>query len=151
MEPSDHLKALDTESLDATFGDNSHNQSPKEEVLVSDSDKTEPSDHLKALELSDIRLQAKIEALIKVALTERQAEIVRMRYGLDDGIPKTLDEIGERFQVTRERVRQIETKVARKLMLSKQCEKIQWDLGGILEVTTGKSTVARATGLLKSN
>jgi RNA polymerase primary sigma factor len=141
----------DTESLDATFGGNGSNQSPREEVLVSDSDKMEPSDHLKALELSDIRLQAKIEALIKVALTERQAEIVRMRYGLDDGIPKTLDEIGERFQVTRERVRQIEAKVARKLILSKQREKIQWDLGGILEVTTGKSTVTRATGLLKSN
>merc|ERR1719450_1655105 len=98
----------------------------------------EPSDHLKALELSDIRLQAKIEALIKVALTERQAEIVRMRYGLDDGIPKTLDEIGERFQVTRERVRQIESKVTRKLKLNKQRDKLQNDLGGLLEAKTIK-------------
>merc|ERR1719284_1367465 len=134
-----------------TFNNNGSSQGPLEEVLVSDSNELDGPDHLKNLELSDTRVHVEIEALLQFALTDRQAEIIRMRYGLDDGIPKTLDEIGERFQVTRERVRQIEAKVARKLMLSKQREKIQWDLGGILEVTAGKPTAAKATGLLKSN
>lgn len=122
----------DTESLDAPFKENDPNQGPTEEVLVTDSNENDSHDHLKALELSDTRLQVEIEELLKTALTERQAEIIRMRYGLVDGIPKTLDEIGERFQVTRERVRQIEAKVTRKLRLSKQRKKLQMELGGLL-------------------
>merc|ERR1739838_276706 len=125
----------DTESLDMSFGSGGSDQVPLEEILVFETNEIDGPDHLKTLELSDTRVHKEIEELLKLALTERQAEIVRMRYGLDDGIPKTLDEIGERFQVTRERVRQIEAKVARKLILSKQREKIQWDLGGFMEVT----------------
>ena len=41
--------------------------------------------------------------------------MIRMRYGLGDGIPKTLDQIGETFGVTRERIRQIESKTMTKL------------------------------------
>lgn len=49
------------------------------------------------------------------SLTPRERDIVRMRYGLDDGRAKTLEEIGRVFAVTKERVRQIETKALRKL------------------------------------
>lgn len=49
------------------------------------------------------------------SLTARERDIVRMRYGLDDGRAKTLEEIGRVFSVTKERVRQIETKALRKL------------------------------------
>uniref|UniRef100_A0A7S0G1C7 RNA polymerase sigma-70 domain-containing protein n=1 Tax=Rhodosorus marinus TaxID=101924 RepID=A0A7S0G1C7_9RHOD len=49
------------------------------------------------------------------SLSPRERDVVRMRYGLDDGRMKTLDEIGRMFCVSKERVRQIETKAIRKL------------------------------------
>jgi RNA polymerase primary sigma factor len=140
----------DTESLDMTFNNSGSNQGPLEEVLVFDSNELEGPDHLKALEFSETKVHNQIEALLKTTLSERQAEIIRMRYGLDDGVPKTLDEIGERFHVTRERVRQIETKVARKLKLSNLCEKLNGDLSGIIE-TSHKCCKAKAAGLRKSD
>ena len=48
-------------------------------------------------------------------LTPREQKVVRMRYGLDDGFPKTLEQVGQEFNVTRERIRQIEAKALRKL------------------------------------
>jgi RNA polymerase primary sigma factor len=48
-------------------------------------------------------------------LNSREQAVVRMRYGLDDGQPKTLEEIGNRFSVTRERIRQIEARALQKL------------------------------------
>jgi len=48
-------------------------------------------------------------------LTDRERDVVRMRYGLDDGSPRTLEEVGKVFGVTRERIRQIEAKALRKL------------------------------------
>ena len=48
-------------------------------------------------------------------LSEREAEIIILRYGLSDGTPKTLDDIGKVYGVTRERIRQIESKVMSKL------------------------------------
>jgi RNA polymerase primary sigma factor len=51
-------------------------------------------------------------------LTVREQEVLRLRYGLDDGCEKTLEEIGKKFNVTRERIRQIESKALLKLRLS---------------------------------
>jgi RNA polymerase primary sigma factor len=48
-------------------------------------------------------------------LNSREQAVVRMRFGLDDGRPKTLEEIGNRFQVTRERIRQVEARALMKL------------------------------------
>ena len=48
-------------------------------------------------------------------LTEREAKVLRLRFGIGDGCPRTLEEVGAEFQVTRERVRQIEAKALRKL------------------------------------
>lgn len=48
-------------------------------------------------------------------LTPREQKVVRLRYGLDDGHPRTLEEVGKEFNVTRERIRQIESKALRKL------------------------------------
>jgi len=50
-----------------------------------------------------------------VALTEREREILRLRFGLDCGEPRTLDEVGEHFRLTRERIRQIEARAMSKL------------------------------------
>jgi len=48
-------------------------------------------------------------------LTPRERDVVRMRFGLDDGYAHTLEEVGQRFAVTRERVRQIELRALKKL------------------------------------
>ncbi|MBI2699392.1 MAG: RNA polymerase subunit sigma [Mycobacterium sp.] len=48
-------------------------------------------------------------------LSEREAGVVRLRFGLTDGQPRTLDEIGQVYGVTRERIRQIESKTMSKL------------------------------------
>lgn len=57
------------------------------------------------------------EQLLSVieTLTPREQKVIRMRYGLDDGFPKTLEQVGQEFNVTRERIRQIEAKALRKL------------------------------------
>jgi RNA polymerase primary sigma factor len=57
------------------------------------------------------------EQLIGVldTLTPREEKVLRLRYGIDDGHPRTLEEVGKEFNVTRERIRQIEAKALRKL------------------------------------
>lgn len=57
------------------------------------------------------------ETLITVlsSLTPREEKVLRLRYGVDDGRPRTLEEVGKEFNVTRERIRQIEAKALRKL------------------------------------
>ena len=57
------------------------------------------------------------EQLDKVlsTLTEREAKVLRLRFGLEDGRSRTLEEVGKEFDVTRERIRQIEAKALRKL------------------------------------
>ncbi len=59
-------------------------------------------------------LQRQLESLLD-SLSEREAGVIRMRFGLGDGQPKTLDQIGDTFGVTRERIRQIESKTMAKL------------------------------------
>jgi RNA polymerase primary sigma factor len=59
-------------------------------------------------------LRDRIESLLKT-LTYREREIIRLRYGLVDGYMYTLEEVGRKFKVTRERVRQIEAKAVAKL------------------------------------
>jgi RNA polymerase primary sigma factor len=52
---------------------------------------------------------------VLATLTEREQEVLRLRFGLDDGRQRTLEEVGQQFNVTRERIRQIEAKALRKL------------------------------------
>ena len=59
-------------------------------------------------------LQEQLESVLDT-LSDREAGVVRMRFGLTDGQPKTLDEIGKVYGVTRERIRQIESKTMSKL------------------------------------
>ena len=67
------------------------------------------------------------EQLIGVldTLTPREEKVLRLRYGLDDGKPRTLEEVGKEFNVTRERIRQIEAKALRKLRHPSRSRKLK--------------------------
>ena len=58
-------------------------------------------------------------------LSEREAGVVSMRFGLTDGQPKTLDEIGKVYGVTRERIRQIEAKTLAKLRHPQRSQRLR--------------------------
>ncbi len=58
-------------------------------------------------------------------LTPRERDVLRMRFGLDDGYPRTLEEVGRHFAVTRERIRQIEAKALKKLRHAKRRKKLE--------------------------
>ena len=67
------------------------------------------------------------EQLMEVldTLTEREQKVLRLRFGLDDGRPRTLEEVGRQFNVTRERIRQIEAKALRKLRHPSRSKKLK--------------------------
>jgi len=71
-----------------------------------------------------INLREKIEEALKNH-THREAIILRMRFGLGDGNEHTLEEVGQQFKVTRERIRQIEAKALRKLRQPRYCQKLK--------------------------
>ena len=58
-------------------------------------------------------------------LTPREQKVIRLRYGLDDAHPRTLEEVGKEFSVTRERIRQIEAKALRKLRHPNRSKKLK--------------------------
>ena len=58
-------------------------------------------------------------------LTPREEKVLRLRYGIDDGRPRTLEEVGKEFNVTRERIRQIEAKALRKLRHPSRSKKLR--------------------------
>ena len=62
---------------------------------------------------------------VLATLDEREQSVIRLRYGLDDGQPHTLDQIGKRFGLSRERVRQIEREVMSKLRQGERAEKLR--------------------------
>ncbi|MBE6778141.1 MAG: RNA polymerase sigma factor RpoD [Ruminococcaceae bacterium] len=59
------------------------------------------------------------------SLTDREAKVLRLRFGLEDGRPRTLEEVGKEFDVTRERIRQIEAKALRKLRHPSRSKKLK--------------------------
>ena len=77
--------------------------------FIEDQDATSPSEHA-AYELLKEQLEDVLDTL-----TDREESVLRLRFGLDDGRTRTLEEVGRVFGVTRERIRQIEAKALRKL------------------------------------
>jgi RNA polymerase primary sigma factor len=90
-------------------------------------------------ELNQQSLKSRIGVALG-ALNYREREIVRLRYGLVDGYSYTLEEVGQIFSVTRERVRQIEAKAVHKLQQPEQSRTLVGFLEGIdLSVSSGAS------------
>ena len=77
--------------------------------FIPDDDAPSPSD-----QAADVLLREQIEDVMET-LTPREAKVLRLRFGLEDGRTRTLEEVGKEFMVTRERIRQIEAKALRKL------------------------------------
>ena len=77
--------------------------------FIPDEDITAPADAA-----SQVMLKEELEDVLKT-LTDREAKVLKMRFGLEDGRMRTLEEVGRDFNVTRERIRQIEAKALRKL------------------------------------
>ncbi len=74
-------------------------------------------------------LKERIEEVLRT-LTEREAKVIRLRFGIGDGYPRTLEEVGTEFQVTRERIRQIEAKALRKLRHPTRSQQLRGFLDG---------------------
>ena len=72
-------------------------------------------------------------ALVLHTLTRREEKIMKMRFGLEDGSEHTLEEVGRAFAVTRERIRQIEAKVLRKLRQPSRSVKLRLFLDNVRE------------------
>ena len=82
---------------------------------------------------ADVAARTMLHAAVEEALSElneREQALVRMRFGLDDGQPRTLEDVGKEFGVTRERVRQIETKTLAKLRHEQFSQKLHAYLEG---------------------
>ena len=69
-------------------------------------------------------LREQLEEVLK-SLTAREEQVLRMRFGLIDGKAHTLEEVGKEFDVTRERIRQIESKALRKLRHPSRSKKLR--------------------------
>lgn len=119
---SDYI--VETESgyvLDGVYVDSDKNNTVQE-VISSD---FENEDNQSVEELSETNsLKASLNQVLET-LTDREEEVLRMRFGLDGDSSKNLEEVGARFSVTRERIRQIEAKALRKLRHPSRSRKIE--------------------------
>ena len=87
--------------------------------FIQDDEASQPAE-----EASYTLLREQLEEVLKT-LTPREEEVLRMRFGLIDGKPHTLEEVGKKFDVTRERIRQIESKALRKLRHPSRSKKLR--------------------------
>ena len=108
--------ALDPVSLETPIGeeDDSHLGD-----FIEDKDTLSPDDYTNNQLLKD-----EINAVLE-GLTEREEKVLRLRFGLLDGRTRTLEEVGKEFNVTRERIRQIEAKALRKLKNPNRCKRLR--------------------------
>lgn len=107
----------DTISLETTIGDDEDNSTLEDFI---EDVKNESPDRSAALQL----LKDYVKEII-VNLSPREQKILEMRFGLTDGVAHTLEEVGQEFEVTRERIRQIEAKALEKIRKLKFLEKLR--------------------------
>ena len=119
------LKALDVAkqpiSLETPVGDDDDSTMWN---LVSDTSVESPLDHATDEGLKETTTN------VLTALTEREAKVLRMRFGIDMNTDHTLEEVGRQFSVTRERIRQIEAKALRKLRHPARSEQLRSFIDG---------------------
>ena len=105
-----------TISLSKPIGDDEENQMFN---LIAD-----PQFSTTSGKASFVYLQDQVEKILST-LTEREEEVIRLRFGMVDGMSRTLEDVGLIFNLTRERIRQIEAKALRKLRHKSRCEKLR--------------------------
>ena len=107
----------ETVSLETPVGDEEEDSILAE--FVEDEKTTPPS-----LEAARTLLKERLKEIL-VDLTDREREILSMRFGLKDGVTHTLEEVGEKFSVTRERIRQIEARALEKIREHEKLKKLE--------------------------
>ena len=110
----------DTISLDTPVGEEEDSNLG---TFLQDENATNPSDSATILMLKEQLLE------VLNTLTPREQKVIMLRYGIDDGHPRTLEEVGKEFNVTRERIRQIEAKALKKLKHPSRSKKLKDFLG----------------------
>lgn len=108
----------DIHSLDAGVGRDGDDEDSVLGDFIEDEDAASPEDSA-----ANQLLKEQVQDILGV-LTEREQKIVKMRFGLEDGKSHTLEEVGQEFAVTRERIRQIEAKALTKLRKHKDAKKL---------------------------
>lgn len=108
----------DIHSLDAGVGRDGDDEDSVLGDFIEDEDATSPEDTA-----AGQLLKEQVQDILD-ALSEREQKIIKMRFGLEDGKQHTLEEVGQEFSVTRERIRQIEAKALAKLRKHKDAKKL---------------------------
>ncbi|WP_369000425.1 RNA polymerase sigma factor RpoD [Candidatus Nanosynbacter sp. TM7-074] len=108
----------DISSLDAGVGRDGEDDDSVLQDFIVDEDTVSPEDSA-----SNQLLKEQVQDILS-SLSDREQKIVRMRFGLDNGKNHTLEEVGQEFAVTRERIRQIEAKALAKLRKHKDAKKL---------------------------
>lgn len=108
----------DIHSLDAGVGRDGEDEDSVLGDFVEDEETISPSDSA-----AEQLLKEQVHDILS-SLSDREQKIIRMRFGLDDGKNHTLEEVGQEFAVTRERIRQIEAKALAKLRKNKDVKKL---------------------------
>ena len=108
----------DISSLDAGAGRDGEDDDSVLQDFIVDEDTVSPEDSA-----SNQLLKEQVQDILS-SLSDREQKIVRMRFGLDNGKNHTLEEVGQEFAVTRERIRQIEAKALAKLRKHKDAKKL---------------------------
>lgn len=108
----------DIASLDASVGKEGDDEDSVLGDFVEDEERTSPEDSA-----ANQILKEQLSEII-ATLTDREQKIIRLRFGIGGGRPHTLEEVGNEFDVTRERIRQIEAKALSKLRKNKDTKKL---------------------------
>ena len=108
----------DIQSLDAGVGRDGEDEDSVLQDFIEDEDSATPEESA-----TNQLLKEQVQSVLST-LSDREQKIVRMRFGLDNGKSHTLEEVGQEFAVTRERIRQIEAKALAKLRKHKDAKKL---------------------------
>jgi RNA polymerase primary sigma factor len=113
----------DITSLDAGVGRDGDDEDSVLRDFIEDEDSTTPEESA-----ANQLLKEQVQAILST-LSDREQKIIKMRFGLENGKSHTLEEVGQEFAVTRERIRQIEAKALAKLRKHKDSKKLHEYLG----------------------